>query len=182
MERQYVQSFEDFLNESQWTGSVYKIEHEDGLNVPELFYKYDKMYPNEYNEDNWIKYHYGAERQGGEKALIESLRLIGDGEITKESQSHMYKEMLKNDKLILVVHGSLKSPPYGGMDGYHYSLGVYWNNPRTYGYGGGYGSPGIVGVSHPSLITYDDYDKVHHNRNIISKVCADIKEYVLINH
>lgn len=150
--------------------------------IRNLFYKYEKQYEDEYNEDNWIQFHYGKERKGGVKALKESLELIGDGEITYKGDKHfMYKEMLKNDSLILVVHGSLNKPPYGGMDGYKYSLGVYRNSPRTYQIGGGYGASGIIGIEHPILLAYDDYDIVHHNRNIISKVCNDIKKYAIEN-
>jgi hypothetical protein len=150
--------------------------------IVNLFRKYEREYEPEYDEDNWIKFHYGKEGLGGVKALKESLELIGDGEIIdKGDKRMMYKEMLKNDTLILVVHGSLKKPPYGGMEGYKYSIGVYRNDPRTQQIGGGYGSPGIMSIQHTTLLSYDDYDIVHYNRNLISKVCDDVKRYVLEN-
>ena len=67
------------------------------------------------------------------------------------------------------------------MKGYKYSLGVYRNNPRTRQIGGGYGASGIMSIEHTRLLSYDDYDIVHHNRNIISKVCNDIKKYAVEN-
>jgi hypothetical protein len=150
--------------------------------IQNLFYKYEREYEDEYNEDNWVKFHYGSERKGGVNALKESLELIGDGEITdKGNKSFMYKEMLKDDSLILVVHGSLQKSTYGGMEGYKYSLGVYRNNPRRQQIGGGYGTSGIMSIEHTRLLSYDDYDIVHHNRNIISKVCNDIKKYAVEN-
>lgn len=150
--------------------------------IENLFRKYEKQYEDEYNEDNWIKFHYGSERKGGVNALIESLKLIGDGEIIdKGDKNFMYKEMFNNDELILVVHGSLKKSPYGGMEGYKYSLGVYRNNPRTQQIGGGYGTSGIMSIVHTRLLSYDDYNKVHHNRNLISEVCKDIKKYAIEN-
>jgi hypothetical protein len=150
--------------------------------IVNLFRQYEREYKPEYDEDNWIKFHYGKEGLGGVKALKESLELIGDGEIIdKGDKRMMYKEMLKNDTLILVVHASLKKPPYGGMEGYKYSIGVYRNDPRTQQIGGGYGSPGIMSIEHTTLLSYDDYDIVHYNRNLISKVCEDVKRYALDN-
>ena len=147
-----------------------------------LFRKYEDEYKDEYNEDNWVKFHYGSERKGGVNSLIESLELIGDGEITDNgNKDFMYKEMLKNDSLILVVHASLKKPPYGEMEGYKYSIGVYRNNPRTQQIGGGYGTSGIMSIEHTRLLFHDDYNIVHHNRNLISKVCKDIKKYAVEN-
>lgn len=153
--------------------------NKDGA-IRNLFRKYETQYEDEYNEDNWIKFHYGSDRKGGVKALKESLELIGDGEITDKGDNRfMYKEMLKDDSLILVVHGSLKKSPYGGMEGYKYNLGVYRNNPRTQQIGGGYGASGIMSIEHTILLSYDDYDIVHHNRNLVSKVCEDIKKYAM---
>ena len=150
--------------------------------ISNLFRKYEKQYEPEYNEDNWIKFHYGSERKGGVNALKESLKLIGDGEITDKGDNRlMYKEMLKNDTLILVVHAILQKSPYGGMEGYKYSIGVYRNNPRTQQIGGGYGASGIMSIEHTRLLSYDDYDIVHYNRNLISKVCEDIKKYAVEN-
>ena len=146
-----------------------------------LFRKYEDEYKDEYNEDNWVKFHYGSGRKGG-VTLEESLELIGDGEITDNgNKDFMYKEMLKNDSLILVVHASLKKPPYGEMEGYKYSIGVYRNNPRTQQIGGGYGTSGIMSIEHTRLLFHDDYNIVHHNRNLISKVCKDIKKYAVEN-
>ncbi len=164
----------EFLNES--------VDLTKDFVIRNLFRKYEEQYGPEYNEDNWIKFHYGSERKGGVNALKESLELIGDGEITDKGDKRlMYKEMLKNDTLILVVHASLTKSPYGGMDGYRYEIGVYRNDPRTQQIGGGYGASGIMSIEHTRLISYDDYDIVHYNRNLISKVCEDIKKYVVEN-
>ena len=164
----------EFLNES--------VDLTKDFAIGNLFRKYEEQYEPEYNEDNWIKFHYGSERKGGVNALKNSLELIGDGEITDKGDKRlMYKEMLKNDTLILVVHASLKKPPYGGMEGYKYSIGIYRNNPRTQQIGGGYGASGIMSIEHTRLLSYDDYDIVHYNRNLISKVCEDIKKYAVEN-
>jgi hypothetical protein len=169
-----MKNFNQFVNENMDLSKDFAIVN--------LFRKYEREYKPEYDEDNWIKFHYGKEGLGGIKALKESLELIGDGEIIdKGDKRMMYKEMLKNDTLILVVHGSLKKPPYGGMEGYKYSIGVYRNDPRTQQIGGGYGSPGIMSIEHTRLLSYDDYDIVHYNRNLISKVCEDVKRYALDN-
>ena len=169
----------EFLNEQL----IYEeLDLSKDYAILNLFYKYEKQYEDEYNEDNWVKFHYGSEGKGGVKALKESLELIGDGEIIDKGDKHfMYKEMLKDNSLILVVHGRLEKSPYGGMEGYKYSLGVYRNNPRTQQIGGGYGASGIMSIEHTRLLSYDDYDIVHHNRNIISKVCSDIKKYAVEN-
>jgi hypothetical protein len=169
-----MKNFNQFVNENMDLSKDFAIVN--------LFRKYEREYKPEYDEDNWIKFHYGKEGLGGVKALKESLELIGDGEIIdKGDKRMMYKEMLKNDTLILVVHASLKKPPYGGMEGYKYSIGVYRNDPRTQQIGGGYGSPGIMSIEHTTLLSYDDYDIVHYNRNLISKVCEDVKRYALEN-
>jgi len=161
----------EFLNEN--------IDLSKDFAIGNLFRKYEKQYEPEYNEDNWIKFHYSSE---GINALKESLELIGNGEIIdKGDEDLMYKEMLKNDTLILVVHASFKKPPYGGMAGYKYSIGVYRNDPRRQQIGGGYGASGIMSIEHTRLLFYDDYDIVHYNRNLISKVCENVKEYALEN-
>jgi hypothetical protein len=169
-----VKNFNKFVNEN--------MDLSKDFTIGNLFRKYEEQYEPEYTEDNWIKFHYGSERKGGVNALKESLKLIGNGEITDKGDKHfMYKEMLKNDTLILVVHASLKKSPYGGMEGYKYSIGVYRNNPRTQQIGGGYGASGIISIEHTRLLSYDDYDIVHYNRNLISKVCEDVKKYAVGN-
>ena len=169
-----METIKSFVNENMDLSKDFAISY--------LFRKYESKYEIEYNEENWIKYHYGSERKGGVNALKESLELIGDGEISdKGNESLMYKEMLKNDTLILVVHASLKNPPYGQMKGYKYSIGIYRNNPRTQQIGGGYGASGIMSIEHTRLLSYDDYDIVHYNRNLISKVCEDVKKYAVEN-
>jgi hypothetical protein len=168
-----MKNFNQFINENMDLSKDFAIVN--------LFRQYEREYKPEYDEDNSIKFHYGKEGLGGVKALKESLELIGDGEIIDKGDKHlMYKEML-NDNLILVVHGRLQKPPYGGMEGYKYSIGVYRNDPRTQQIGGGYGSPGIMSIEHTTLLSYDDYDIVHYNRNLISKVCEDVKRYALDN-
>lgn len=158
------------------------LSKDEGLAIRNLFRKYEKQHQAEFDDDNWIKFHYGSEGKGGINAVKESLRLIGCGEITdKGNDSFMYKELFKDDSLILVVHASLKASPYGGAKGYKYSFGIYRNNPRTQQIGGGYGTSGIVKIVHTKLLSYDDYDLVHYNRILISKVCDDIKKYALNN-
>lgn len=144
-----------------------------------LMKDYDKQYEPEFNKDNWIRFHHSSE--GGMNAIKESLKLIGDGEITTNGNSKaMYKEMLKDNTLILVVHACLCSTSRGGlMKGYLYEIGVYKNNPKTQHVGGGYGASGITYVDHTRLLSYDDYDIIHYNRNIISKVCEHIKQYAI---
>jgi hypothetical protein len=122
------------------------------------------------------------------KGLRRSLEKIGNGEITEKSSYDykgdrlMYKEMLNNDSLILVVHGAFKGTPYDKFDyGYKYDIGLYRNNPRSVQYGGGYGASGIIQIQHTQLLGYSDYDINHENENIISEVCNYIKSELVIN-
>jgi len=122
------------------------------------------------------------------KGLRRSLEKIGDGEITEKSSYDykgdrlMYKEMLNNDSLILVVHAAFKGTPYDKFDlGYKYDIGLYRNNPRSVQYGGGYGTSGIIEIQHTQLLGYSDYDINHENENIISEVCDYIKNKVELN-
>lgn len=138
------------------------------FDIKRLFRKYDNELP---SEENTVR------------GLRDSLELI-DGNGAIEEKSHydrkgdrlMYKEMLDNDNLILVIHAALKRPPYGGEYGYQYEIGLYRNNPQSYQIGGGYGASGIVGTKHTRLIGYGDYDIVHHNKSILSKVIGFLKE------
>jgi hypothetical protein len=129
-----------------------------------------------------------SEEKVSTKGLRRSLEKIGDGEITEKSSYDykgdrlMYKEMLNNDSLILVVHGAFKGTPYDKFDyGYRYDIGLYRNNPRSVQYGGGYGASGIIEIQHTQLLGYSDYDINHENENIISEVCNYIKSELVIN-
>jgi hypothetical protein len=129
-----------------------------------------------------------GEEKVSTKGLRRSLEKIGDGEITEKSSYDykgdrlMYKEMLNNDSLILVVHGAFKGTPYDKFDyGYKYDIGLYRNNPRSVQYGGGYGASGIIEIQHTQLLGYSDYDINHENENIISEVCNYIKSELVIN-
>jgi hypothetical protein len=129
-----------------------------------------------------------SEEKVSTKGLRRSLEKIGDGEITEKSSYDykgdrlMYKEMLNNDSLILVVHGAFKGTPYDKFDyGYKYDIGLYRNNPRSVQYGGGYGASGIIEIQHTQLLGYSDYDINHKNENIISEVCNYIKSELVIN-
>lgn len=129
-----------------------------------------------------------GEEKVSTKGLRRSLEKIGDGEITEKSSYDykgdrlMYKEMLNNDSLILVVHGAFKGTPYDKFDyGYKYDIGLYRNNPRSVQYGGGYGASGIIEIQHTQLLGYSDYDINHKNENIISEVCNYIKSELVIN-
>lgn len=145
--------------------------------IRNLFRKYEEKLTPEFNEDNWIEFH---RTKGGMKALKKSLSLIGSGEITERYEDHlMYVEYFKSNSLILVVHAKLKHPPYYGTKGYYYEIGVYRNNPRSQQIGGGYGTSGIVTIEHTRLLSHGDYDIVHYNHKVVSKVCADIKQYSL---
>jgi len=122
------------------------------------------------------------------KGLRRSLEKIGNGEITEKSSYDykgdrlMYKEMLNNDSLILVVHAAFTGTPYDKFDlGYNYDIGLYRNNPRSVQYGGGYGTSGIIEIQHTQLLGYSDYDINHENENIISEVCDYIKNKVELN-
>lgn len=159
-----IKTINEFLNDKRINENLDLSEDY----IQNLFHKYDKSYGNEGNCDI--------------KTLKESLELIGDGNITERGDNHfMYEEMLKDNTLILVVHGRLGKSPYGGMDGYRYSIGVYKNDPRKHQIGGGYGASGIMSIEHTRLLSYSDYDTVHYNRNIISKVCSDVKKYSVEN-
>jgi len=129
-----------------------------------------------------------GEEKVSTKGLRRSLEKIGDGEITEKSSYDykgdrlMYKEMLNNDSLILVVHGAFKGTPFDKFDlGYKYDIGLYRNNPRSVQYGGGYGASGIIEIQHTQLLGYSDYDINHKNENIISEVCNYIKSELVIN-
>lgn len=127
-----------------------------------------------------------------EKVSIKGLRLslekIGNGEIIdKETYGKpdvrlMYKEMLNNDSLILVVHGSYTGTKYSNFDyGYEYEIGLYRNDPRTVQYGGGYGTSGMIEIQHTRLLGYADYGINHKNGEIISEVCNYIKSELTLN-
>lgn len=131
-----------------------------------------------------------SDRNEKQKVSIEDLKLslkkIGKGQIIETSHSNykgdrlMYKEMLNNNKLILVVHASYKGTPYTMTDyGYQYDIALYSNNPKTVQYGGGYDSSGIIETQHPKLLGYGgDTWKPHYNDKIISQVCKYLKKLV----
>lgn len=159
-----IKKFEEY----QITESVHYDVLEDDIRT--LFHRYDQQLPKE---------------KVGVRGLRKSLELVGNGEITEKSHYDypgdrlMYKEMLMDNKLIIVIHARLKSSPYEYTDrGYSYEIGLYRNDPRSYQIGGGYGASGIVGIEHTRLIAYDDYDKVHYNKEILSKVIEYVKKKV----
>lgn len=163
-----MKNFNQFINENTDLKSDFAISN--------LFRKYEKDFEPEFNDENWI-----GKIKESIKGLYESLTLIGNGEITVKSPYDidgdrlMYKEMLKNDTLILVVHAAYDKHPYGGPKLYRYEIGVYVNNPRTQQIGGGYGASGIMSIVHTNLLS--SIDNYSFNRNVISKVCTDIKKY-----
>lgn len=166
-----ILKYQQFLNEN--------VDLSKDFAIRNLFAKYAKEYEAEFDDKNWIDYHYKS-GNGGMKALRESLELIGKGEISDIDDKHLlYKELIKNDTLILVVHARLKKSPYGGAEGYWYEIGVYRNNPRTQQIGGGYGASGIITVNHTRLLFYSDPAEIYYNKSIVSKVCEDIKKYAI---
>ena len=103
-----MKNFNQFINED--LSSDFAISN--------LFRKYERELKPEFDDENWVKYHYDEDNNGGMKALRESLEMIGNGEITDMGDDHlMYKEMLKDGSLILVVHARWKKSPYGGAKG-----------------------------------------------------------------
>lgn len=147
-----------------------------------LFRKLEEKHQAEFDNDNWIEFHSNKKNKGGMLALRQSLKLIGDGEITTRSEEHlMYKQMLNNNTRILVVHARFSRSPYGGAKGYYYEIGVYANDPRLSQIGGGYGTSGTVTIKHTQLLGYSDYDMIHYNRKVISKVCKHIIKYTIDN-
>ncbi len=165
-----ITKIEDFLKEN--------LNIIDRNEIENLFRKYDQLYKPEFDQTNHIKFHFGKDGWGGMNALRESLELIGSGEIIeKDENSLQYRELLEND-IILFVDAQLTRSPYGGMIGYKYDIGVYKNDPRKHQIGGGYGSPGIDIITRTPIFGYDDYDRIHYNRNIISKICEYIKNKI----
>ena len=154
-----IKKFNQFINENIDLSSEYGMIN--------LFSKYIKMFE--------------PETKVSINGLRESVELIGDGEITKKYDDDgylLYKEMLKNDKFILVIHAQLSYCYYTNLKGYTYSVGVYRNKPTLNQYGGGYGASGLLVKEHPTILYHGDVNKIL-NRNVISKVCADVKKYVL---
>lgn len=142
----------------------------DKIAVRNLFHKYERELGK-----------FGNDLLGTE-ALRESLELIGNGEILeKEFDRFMYSETIKDKSFILIVHASYQSSPYGGSKGYNYEIGIYRDDPKTEQIGGGYGTQGTIIVKHTQLFGYIDFELIHFNKNVISKVVADVKEYVLNN-
>jgi hypothetical protein len=140
------------------------------------------------NRVRWMMINDRVKGETSVNGLRESLEKIGSGEISEKSHYDyigdrlMYKEMLNNNTLILIVHAAYDTTPYGKtVYGYRYEIGLYRNNPRSVQYGGGYGASGIVEIQHTILLGYTDYDIIHMNENIISKVCNFIKSKVELN-
>jgi hypothetical protein len=155
--------FKEFLNENINYSNI-----EDDIQT--LFNRYDRELSKE---------------KTSVKGLRESLEMIdGDAEITEKSEYSfkgdrlIYKEMLSNDTLILVIHAAYTKSTYGREYGYRYEIGLYQNDPSSYQIGGGYGASGIVGINHTKLIIFSDYNGVHYNKEIISKVIDFIKKKI----
>lgn len=108
--------------------------------------------------------------------LIESMKLIGNGEIEIEDKYKVtYTEKLSDNRL-LIVFGWYSSPVM--TRGYNYEIKILRDVETTQQYGGGYGSPGIISKSRPSLFQYSTNQNVYLNKDIISKVCEEIKKNV----
>lgn len=144
--------------------------------IEDLFLKYEKIFPAEFDDENWNDFHYKT-KQGGIDAVLESIKLIGDGEIEDLDFDHLrYKEVFNDNKLILVVHAHLSKSYVGGAKGYMYEVSVFENRYTEEQYGGGYGTSGFIMRTTPLLSHYHDYGHIFRNRNIISNVCKELKE------
>lgn len=160
-----VKKFNQFINEQ-------KAE----LNISSIFNKHARRLGVEFNDDNWIE-----RREDLLKGLNHSLELVGSGEIEVKSEYDyvgdrlMYKELFKDDTLILVIHAAFTKHPYGGGKLYRYEIGVYRNNPRTQQIGGGYGASGIMSIAHTNMVS--SIDNYCSNQNVISATCIEIKKY-----
>jgi hypothetical protein len=145
--------------------------------IANLFIKYETTYTPEIDET--------TSTQQCLKGLKESLKLIGNGKITEKPEYDykgdrlMYMELFKDNSLILIIFGAYTKSPYGGLAAYRYNIGVYKNDPHTVQYGGGYGATGILETQHTKLLGYSDESHLHYNKNIISKVCKEIKKYAI---
>lgn len=149
--------------------------------IENLFHKYKIKFEDEFNNDNWVE-----NRKELLNELYKSLELIGGGEIVEKPKYDydgdrlMYKELLKNNTLILVVHASFVNHPYGGGKLYSYEISVYKNNPSIQQIGGGYGTSGIMSIKHTRILgSIETY--YCRNKNIISATCNEIKKYIDIN-
>lgn len=108
--------------------------------------------------------------------LIESMKLIGDGEIEIEDRYRVtYTEKLSDNRL-LIVYGWYSSPVM--TYGYNYEIKILRDVETTQQFGGGYGASGFIGKSRPNLFQYSTYQNVYFNKDIISKVCEEIKKVV----
>jgi hypothetical protein len=130
--------------------------------VDNLFNKYKKEFSEEPCSDEGVK---------------ESLSLIGEGEITYDDykESYLYKEMINNDKYIFVVHGKYTKSPFGFPKGYWYDIAIYKNEPSTDYEGTGVILPATKVINHPLLERYTTENEVYFNKEIISKVCTEMK-------
>lgn len=164
-----IKKFGQFINEN--------VDNE--LNISTIFRKYEESFEEEFNSDDWFD-----RKQELLDGLRQSLEMIGDGEITEKSEYDyngdrlMYKELFKDDKLILVVHAAFEKHPIGGhSEGkyYRYEISVYRNDLSTRQIGGGYGTSGMVNTTHTMLLgSIDNYCK---NKNIVSLTCKEVKKY-----
>lgn len=132
-------------------------ESESEFDVNSLFNKYERELQKD--TDKYSK-----------AGLKKSLELVGPGEITEKGsygEKFMYKEMMMDDKIIFVVHGTIGDPVM--TMGYEYEIGVYRNDPK---YAWKFNQNMI---EHTRILNFSTQQKVYQNENILSKVCADIK-------
>ena len=117
------------------------------------------------------------EEEVTKKGLLESMKMIGDGdiEINDDQDRVTYTENLSDNRL-LKVWGHIGYPVMTRC--YSYEIRIVKDSPYTTQYGGGYGSPGIIAKDKPRLFNYDTYQTVYSNKTIISKVCEEIKKLV----
>jgi len=108
--------------------------------------------------------------------LLESIKLIGDGEIKIEKNYRVNYEEKLSDNRILMVWGHISNPVM--TRGYDYEIRIVEDVTSTEQFGGGFGSPGVITSSKPTLFSYITGQNVYFNKHIISKVCDEIKNLV----
>ena len=110
------------------------------------------------------------------KGLLESMRMIGDGnlEAISYSETIKYSEKL-NDDLELVVYGNIGTPVMTRC--YEYEIIVFRGPSFTTQFGGGFGSPGIITKNRNRLFVYSTGQLACHNESTISELCNVVRNY-----
>ncbi len=115
-------------------------------------------------------------------ALTESLKMIGDGEISPSNGKMKYTEYSKDNNMILVVYGDVRKSPYDmskyGTKGFNYEVSLYRNNITSRQIGGGYGTSGIISERAPLLFSWNPMGgEILNDERLIVKLCDHIKNH-----